>query len=380
MSKIRVVHVLNAVGGIDVYLRSLLTNVNNKEIENIIIHSTDDAKTPFTDKDGNILEDYKLPIYREISPLKDLQAIYNTFKLLKKLKPDLVHAHSAKGGVVGRVAAKLAGVPSLYTPNAFSYLSTNNPLKRNIYIFIEKLLRGGNSALLATSPSEANRGALDVGFTKDRILLYNNSIEPPQSAKPLSIPQTWPDKYICTVGRPSYQKNTSLLIRVIASVKEKQNIHLVIMGVGHYCEDLQKIKKLITDLKLEDSITLLDWTSRNDVFSIIKNSALYISTSRYEGLPYSVIESLALGKPCVVSNCDGNRDLIEDGVNGYVIDDEDPAQYAEKIIILLNDNSKREAMGAESFTKFTENYNILNTIQNLEDHYKNFVKRFKHGR
>lgn len=374
MSKIRVVHVLNAVGGVDVYLRLLLTNVNNAEFENIIIHSTDDAKLPFTDKDGNILQDYKLPIYREISPLRDIQAIYHTFKLLKELKPDIVHTHSAKGGVIGRIAAKLARVPVLYTPHAFSYLSTQNPFKRNLYLRIEKLLRGGNSALLATSPSEANRGVLEVGFKKEKVLLYNNSIEPPQSGKPLSVIQTWPDKYICTVGRPSYQKNTLLLIEIMRELSMVRNIHLVLMGVGHYCEDLQKVKSLIAQFNLQDKITMLDWAPREDIFTIISNSQLYISTSRYEGLPYSIIESMALGKPCVVSDCDGNRDLIIDGYNGYVIKTGKVTDYADKICTLLDYEIQKDKMGENAKRLYEEKYNIITTIKQLEQHYKSFAK------
>ena len=79
---------------------------------------------------------------------------------------------------------------------------------------------------------------------------------------------------------------------------------VVIEGADDYSpEEIEK-------LDLKEHITLLKWTKRSDVLNIISNSKLYISTARYEGLPYSIIESLALSKPCVVSNCDGNRDLI----------------------------------------------------------------------
>ncbi|GGB77504.1 capsular polysaccharide biosynthesis protein [Flavobacterium suaedae] len=372
MRKLKVAHVLNAVGGVDVYLRLLLNNINDDEFESIVIHSINDAKEPFRDKSGRLIEDYKIPIFREISIIKDLSSVIKTYKLLKKIKPDVVHAHSAKGGIVGRLAGIMAGIRVLYTPHAFSYLSASNTVKNKAFFNIERFFTRTNTAVLATSQSEVERAVNEVGFKKEKVLLFSNSVEPVNNLAPLSIKQTWPDNYICTVGRPSYQKNTLLLIRVIHEIKKHVPIHLVIMGVGHYCEDLQKVQDLIQKLDLTENITLLEWTSRSDVFSIISKSKLYISTSRYEGLPYSVIETLSLGKPCVVSNCDGNKDLVQNNYNGYVIDNEDVENYKDKVILLLRDNDLRAQMGVNAKQLFNKNYNIHNTITLLEETYRKF--------
>ncbi len=81
------------------------------------------------------------------------------------------------------------------------------------------------------------------------------------------------------------------------------------MGVGYHSGELDNVMQLIDQLDLKQNVTLLPWTSREDVFNVIKKARVYVSTSRYEGMPYSVIEAMALGKPCIVSDCDGNSTL-----------------------------------------------------------------------
>jgi glycosyltransferase involved in cell wall biosynthesis len=160
------------------------------------------------------------------------------------------------------------------------------------------------------------------------------------------------------------------MINVFYEVRKKEDIHLVLMGVGHHSDQLEIVKKQITDLKLNNNVTLLNWTSRLDVLNIISKSRIYISTARYEGLPYSIIESLLLGIPCVVSNCDGNRDLIRDNYNGYIIDHDNAVDFSSKIIKILNDNILHVKFSRNAKLTFGKHYNIKETIKELELIYK----------
>jgi glycosyltransferase involved in cell wall biosynthesis len=132
---------------------------------------------------------------------------------------------------------------------------------------------------------------------------------------------------------------------------------------------LENVQQLIEKLNLSSQVTLLNWTKREDILNIISNSKLYISTSRYEGLPYSIIEALALSKPCIVSDCDGNRDLIVDGYNGYIIKDWKRADFKEKIIYLLENKETSKLFSENSNKEFLEKYNIEKNIKNLENIY-----------
>ena len=373
MKKIKIAHILNSVGGVDVSLRLILENCNPNQFEHIIVHGQNDTKVNFVNKDHRKLIDYKLSIQREISPLNDFKAIYNTIKILKAENPDIIHAHSAKGGIIGRVASIFFNTKVLHTPQAYSYLSSPKGLKRKIFLVIEKFFKNINSILVASSPSELNRGINDVGYKRKNTNLFNNSINPIELDND-QISIRLPSDFICSVGRPSFQKNIEMMVEVIREVKKViPKIHLVILGVGEYSPNKKNIEKLITKYTLEQNITLVPWIYRGEIFKIIKKSKFYISTARYEGLPYSIIESLALKKACVVTNTDGNRDLVKNEINGYVVEENDIKTMANRIFTLYNDDEKRKVFEHNAFESFKSNYNIENNILNIERIYRKYI-------
>ncbi|RZP04846.1 MAG: glycosyltransferase family 1 protein [Flavobacteriales bacterium] len=373
MKKIKIAHILNSVGGVDVSLRLILENCNPNQFEHIIVHGQNDTKVNFVNKDHRKLIDYKLSIQREISPLNDFKAIYNTIKILKAENPDIIHAHSAKGGIIGRVASIFFNTKVLHTPQAYSYLSSPKGLKRKIFLVIEKFFKNINSILVASSPSELNRGINDVGYKRKNTNLFNNSINPIELDND-QISISLPSDFICSVGRPSFQKNIEMMVEVIREVKKViPKIHLVILGVGEYSPNKKNIEKLINKYTLEQNITLVPWIYRGEIFKIIKKSKFYISTARYEGLPYSIIESLALKKACVVTNTDGNRDLVKNEINGYVVEENDIKTMANRIFTLYNNDEKRKVFEHNAFESFKSNYNIENNILNIERIYRKYI-------
>lgn len=365
MSKLKIAHVLHCVGGVDIYLRLITNNISQDKFETIVIHGKKDLIKPLS----NQVIEYTVPIIRNISVFNDINAIYQTYNILKREKPNLIHCHSAKGGVIGRIVGALLNIKVIYTPHAFSYLSAENKIKKVFFLLLEKVFSRGNSYILGTSKSEMKRSIVDVGYNTKKAFYINNAISPLQEKYNLMIEKKWPDEYICTVGRPSYQKNIELMVLVLSKVAKTHNIHLVIMGVGHHSDRLFAVKKLINALNLNKNVTLIEWTDRENILHIIQNSKFYISTSRYEGMPYSVIESMCLGKPCVVSNCDGNKDVVIDGYNGYLINDENIEKYKEKIINLLEDIELLNILSKNAKKSFETNHNLNNLIKDIENFY-----------
>ena len=178
MKKIKVIHILHCVGGVEVSLRLILNNIDSDKFENIIIHGTKDTSFEFTDDKHNLIKEYKIPIFREISFIHDLKSIYKTYKIIKSEKPDIIHAHSAKGGIIGRLVGKLFKTTILFTPQAFSYLSEQNGIKRKLFLTIERLFANSNTMLLGSSNSEKTRGILEVGYKKEKAIVFNNCINP----------------------------------------------------------------------------------------------------------------------------------------------------------------------------------------------------------
>jgi len=369
--KPKIAFISHSVGGVDVWLRIVLANLNPHLFEIVIIHGLGDTEKPFLNKDNQPLKEYKIAIDRNLHPWKDTKAIFQTISIIKREKPNLIHAHSAKAGIIGRLVGAATNTSVFYTPHAFSYLSTSNAIKRSFFLNIERFFSKFKNKILATSESEKYRAINEVHYPSNKAIVFNNCINEIHVNKQLSILQTWPEDYICSVGRPSYQKNIEFMVEVIKHVSiEMPKVHLVLMGVGFHSPNLESVKTKIATYNLEKNITLLEWTEREDVLHIISKSKLYISTARYEGLPYSVIEAMALKKACVVTDVDGNRDLVIQNKNGFIIKEKNTDQFAEAILKLLNDDSLRTRFEENSIKLFNEHFNIKNTIHKLEDIYQ----------
>ena len=368
-SKIKILHLLHCVGGVEVYVRQITENINPDYIENIIVSQTLINKDKFQNPSKGLIKSHTISIKREINPLFDLLAIFKFIYIIIKEKPNLIHAHSAKGGVIARISSLFFKIKVFYTPHAFSFLSTNSFLKRQLYIFIEKALKTSNTFVLATSISEKNQAEHKIGYSPSKVMVLNNAIPPFD----LSIIKAYPlihSNYICTVARPSYQKNVEMLLDVFLLITNKCNdIHLFIIGAGEYSPYLKKIKKIIVKYNLESNVTILPWIARTNVLSIIKNSKIYVSTSRYEGMPYAVIESMSLKVPCVLTDVDGNRDLVKDGYNGYIIKNMDVKDMRLKICDLLENNDKRKQFGENAYAYYLKNHLLSQFIDKLTRNY-----------
>ena len=361
----KVLHVGQMIGGLGVYIRNTVTYISD-EFEFVIVHGETDNSKPVM-KNGKEVKEYTISLYRKLNPLKDLKGLIQVIRIIQKEKPDIIHCHSAKGGFIGRMAGFLTRTKTFYTPHAFSFLSTQNKIKKRIYLFLERMARL-DSFLLACSESEKELGMEQVHYKEKRAYVWSNSVPDAQTVPPSGLKETSP--YICYIGRPSYQKNPFFLVNVIREVhKAYPDIRFYILGVGYYSPDLEQMKRMITQYQLENTIELFPWLSHDETMGYVKNALFYLTTSRYEGLPLAVIEAMSLGKCIVASDVLGNKDCVKDGYNGYLL----PLQenlFAKKIIELIEHPDLTETFGKNSRLLFEKDFLIQNRIPYLEAIYK----------
>lgn len=171
--KIKILHIGQMIGGLDVYIRNTVTYADER-FEYVIAHGKKDNNKPVI-RNGKSVREYQFDLYRELNVVNDLRAIWQAVRIIKKEKPDLIHCHSAKGGVVGRVAGFLTGTKTAYTPHAFSFLSSGSILKKRLFLTLERMARL-NSYLLACSESERQLGIEKVRYREDHALVWSNSV------------------------------------------------------------------------------------------------------------------------------------------------------------------------------------------------------------
>ena len=384
----KILHIGNLKSGIDTYVRNTVALASDK-FEFVIVNGADDNSKPYM-RHGKQVKTYSIDMYRALNPVKDMTAVMQAIKIIKKEKPDLVHCHSAKGGVIGRFAAFFTGTKVVYTAHAFSFLSAESAKKKQVFLLLEKIAKL-NSYLLACSGSERELGIKVVGFNEKKAFAWNNAVpdvdkgltrisqisrisSQKNESSDLPVPKVG-ERYITSIGRPSYQKNPLFMVEVAHGIHLKHpDIKFYLLGVGFYSPMLEDMKKLIHQYDMDDTFYLLPWLSHEEILKYVKGSMLYFMTSLYEGLPISVIEAMSLGKAVVASDVLGNKDCVKDGYNGYLLPLKEEV-FVEKMNDLIENNEKRKEMEKNSRSYFESDFFIDNRIKALEDIYTEVYNR-----
>lgn len=362
----KILHIGQMIGGLDVYIRNSIIYNKVESNEYIIACGKDDKHLPVV-RNGIAVKEYSISLFRSLNPVNDLKALIQAVKIIKKEKPDVIHCHSAKGGIIGRTAGWITGVKTFYTPHAFSYLCTPSKMKRWGFLVIERLTRF-KTYILACSETEQLMARKMVGYGEGHALVWHNAVPDAslENGKEVSIAEP----YACYIGRPCYQKNPLFLLDVIKNVKDKGcNLKFILLGVGYHSPELEAMKAKIQELGLSNFIQLEPWISHADCQEYVRKSLFYISTALYEGLPLAIVEAMSNGKAIIASDVVGNKDCVSDGVNGYRLP-LDAEAYADKIIQLVNDEDLRKNMEKKSRELFLKEFFIENRIKLLQRIYE----------
>lgn len=169
----KILHIGQMIGGLDIYIRNTIMYAEC-ENEYIIVHGEKDNNSPVK-KDGGIIKEYGISLCRELNIWKDVKALVQAWWIVLRERPDLIHCHSAKGGVIGRLVGFLTGIPTCYTPHAFSFLCTRSHLKKNFYLWVERMTRL-NANLLACSESERMLAIEVVHYNAERVYVWSNAV------------------------------------------------------------------------------------------------------------------------------------------------------------------------------------------------------------
>jgi glycosyltransferase involved in cell wall biosynthesis len=308
---------------------------------------------------------------REISPFGDFASLVKLLPVIRRLRPDIIHAHSGKGGIFGRLCGTLLGSPVVFTPHGFSYLGQNG-FRRWIVLGIEKVLTCFAALLMATSPSEGKRAVTEVGWCQGKVSVkFPNSIEISGDTVKHNARKT---ARIIMVNRLSYQKNPQMALRVARLVADHtSSIRFIVLGAGYGDECGSSVAELMLNLRLAKIVSFREWCDPTGVTQELLRSDIFISTSRYEGLPYTVLEAMEKGLPVVATRIDGVVDLVEHGQTGFLTEIDDDATMAGHIMRLAADANLRRKLGQAGKEKIKNLFNIDKNIKKLEEIYYSLI-------
>ncbi len=283
---------------------------------------------------------------RNIDLQKDIKAFFELCSILKKIqKIDVLHLHSSKAGFLGRAAAFRLGIKNkvFYTAHGAAFLRMDiSQKKRYLYAFLEKIADWFAGQIIACSPSEKN-AFLAYGIKNVQVIENGISCEKRKEEK-----KKHNSICIISTGRLSYQKNPKLFNEIAEQLLDESKVQFIWCGEGESRKELKA-----------PNIQTTGWLDKTEVLKKVAEADIYLSTSLWEGLPISVLEALSLGKPVILSDCVGNRDLVRG--NGYLFEKAEEA--VSEIRILLTDREKRIAMGKKSRQIFKEKYTVEKMAQ-----------------
>ncbi len=291
---------------------------------------------------------------RSIHPLKDVMAVVELMRALVELKPDLVCTHTAKAGLLGRVASALLGIPVLYTPHGWSI--GDRISQKNSGIF--RILERGAAPLAASiiNVSQAERElARRYRIAPDHKLevIYNGvpDVDHALRAQPELAPP-----HILMVARFEPPKDHETLLAAVALLRDLPWT-LELLGNG---PRLGQTRSLADSLGLADRI---EFTERASVPDRLARSQVFVLSTRSEGFPLSVLEAMRAGIPVVGSDAGGMKEAVIDGETGFVVEAENPHALATRLKLLILDSTLRVTFGSAGRRRYEEHFTFEQMLE-----------------
>lgn len=320
--------------------------------------------------------DVKHKISFERSPLKinNLKAISQLKKVIDKEQFEIIHCHTPMGSVVTRIAAKKArknGTRVIYTAHGFHFYKGAPILNWCLFYPVEKYLSKYTDTLITINKEDYELAKRKfkrckdiqyvpgVGIDEEKFNVNMNESEKKEFKASLGLKEK--DFVLTCVARLDKNKNQGFLIEVVRKLINKyKDIHLLLVGPdelnGAYQEQAKDIKGNVHFLGF-----------REDIPKILKITDVSLSASFREGLPVNILEAMCIGIPVVATNCRGNRDLVVNGKNGYLVELDDKDNFSKSVELLYKNKYK---LNVETNKQKASKYVLTNILKEMKKIYK----------
>jgi glycosyltransferase involved in cell wall biosynthesis len=303
-------------------------------------------------------------VRRPLSVRRDPLGLLELVRVVRRERPHIVHANSAKAAALGRLAAWLTRVPiRIYTVHGWAFTAYGGA-SAALYRWVERLLGPLTTATICVADSERRAGLEARTCAEATTVVIHNGVEP----RPVESRETrsGPCRLV-TVGRLQAPKDPLTLVRALAALAHGSH-ETVIVGDG---PDRSAVEAEVRRLGLDSAVRLAG--VRNDVAALLAAADLFVLSSRSEGLPLSILEAMAAGLPVVASSVGGVPELVLDGETGLLVPPGDSRSLAQAIERLLADPALRGRLGAAGRARVAEHFDLASTQRAHLDLYRSLL-------
>jgi glycosyltransferase involved in cell wall biosynthesis len=304
---------------------------------------------------------------RSIFPTKDLRTVIETIRLLREIKPDIVHTHTSKAGIIGRIAAKVASPNSIVIHTFHGHLLYGyfSPLKTKLVILFEKSLSKMTDVLIAVT-SQIERDLKHVGIGIDNRW---EVIHPGVSKIELKR-STWTEhasKRLVWIGRFTDIKNPTLAIEIMEHLHKSDgsNISLTMVGDGELLTGMQNLARA-----KQLPIQFTGW--QTDVYPFLQEADALLLTSKNEGLPIVILEAASMGIPTFSTNVGGVNEFITDGSTGFLID-QDSNQAAIYLSSTLSNDAVMDSVSKTASERYQNGFSMDSFVESHSRLYRSLI-------
>jgi len=311
---------------------------------------------------------------RSIKPRADLTALFAIVKEIRRFKPDVIHTHTAKAGVVGRIASILSGQKSIRVHTFHGHLLNGyfGPGKTKLVILVEKFLALFTHQLLAVG-KQVQEDLIEVGIGNS-----NKFAVMPPGLKLAKLPSKHDARielgidqnqiYCAFIGRITQIKRPDRFLEVVAKVKaDGIKVKFIVAGAG---EQLQYCQDRVTSGNLP--VTFLGW--REDIEVVLAAADFVILTSDNEGTPLSLIQAGVVGIPVVATNVGSTNEIVVNGETGFLTD-LSIDQLASAVTKLAENSDLRAQMGTAGQEYTLARYGVERLVKDHQDLYLRLLNR-----
>lgn len=290
---------------------------------------------------------YVLPsLVREVDPIRDVKAVGETVHLLKQVQPDLLSCHSSKAGIIGRMAARVAGIPAVFTAHGWAFTEGVSPRRRRLYVRAERFAARYTQRIICVSEYDRQLALRHKVGSPDQLITIHNGMPVlgdgfragPAGCEPVRL---------LMVARFSEQKDHALLLQALAGLPESSDYEMSFAGDG---ELMPHARELADQLGISDRVRFLG--TRTDIPELLAGSHIFALISKWEGFPRSILEAMRAGLPVVTSDVGGSRESVLDGETGFLVARGDVEILRDRLQRLIMDKTLRERMGAAGYRRF----------------------------